>query len=66
MYNRDTGLSNSHDVNILLRNSDVLKGRFVYNDSVIWNYFPDEIRMGTDVIDVEIYKLPLYFMPHFG
>ena len=35
MYDRDTGLSNSHDVNILPLNSYELKRRFVYNDNVI-------------------------------
>ena len=37
------------DVNMRPHNSDVLKRKFIFNVSVIWNNIPNDTRMATNV-----------------
>ena len=49
VHDRNTRLSNSKDVHVPPHKSNILKRSFIYNDSVIWNNLPSEIKRAENL-----------------
>ena len=49
VHDRNTRSSNSKDVHVPPHKSNILKRSFIYNGSVIWNYFPSEIKRAENL-----------------
>ena len=48
-HDRNTRLANSYDVHVPSHNSEILKGSFVYNGSVLWNSLRHEVKLADNV-----------------
>ena len=48
-HDSNTRLANSYDVHVPSHNSEILKGSFVYNGSVLWKSLRHEVKLAYNV-----------------